>query len=137
RIEVGYGLEGVLTDAMSNRIISETIAPAFREGNFYGGIEGGLEQMMKRIDGESLPPPEHEGHRGPGHAGGGGRRVPAAAGPRRCSACWSARWCCVGSSAARSARPSPVAVPERSSTWLAMRSRSPGWPPWPPSSSHW
>ena len=59
RIEVGYGLEGVLTDAMSNRIISETVAPAFREGNFYGGIDGALDQMMKLIDGEALPPPEH------------------------------------------------------------------------------
>ncbi len=59
RIEVGYGLEGVLTDAMSNRIISETIAPAFREGNFYEGIDAGLGQMMKLIEGEPLPPPEH------------------------------------------------------------------------------
>ena len=59
RIEVGYGLEGVLTDAMSNRIIAETITPAFREGNFYGGIDGGLDQMMKLIEGEPLPPPEH------------------------------------------------------------------------------
>ena len=59
RIEVGYGLEGVLTDAMSNRIISETIAPAFREGNFYEGIDAGLDQMMKLVQGEPLPPPEH------------------------------------------------------------------------------
>jgi uncharacterized protein len=70
RIEVGYGLEGVLTDAMSNRIISETIAPAFREGNFYEGVDAGLEQMMKLIQGEPLPPPEHtwqgsEHHWGP------------------------------------------------------------------------
>src|SRR5262249_35948034 len=70
RIEVGYGLEGVLTDAMSNRIISETIAPAFREGNFYEGIDAGLDQMMKLIEGEPLPPPEHswqgsEHHWGP------------------------------------------------------------------------
>jgi len=70
RIEVGYGLEGVLTDAMSNRIISETIAPAFREGNFYEGIDAGLEQMMKLVEGEPLPPPEHtwkgsEHHWGP------------------------------------------------------------------------
>ena len=77
RIEVGYGLEGVLTDAMSNRIISETIAPAFREGNFYGGIEGGLEQMMKLIEGESLPPPEHEWQRGARHGGGGAPLLPA------------------------------------------------------------
>jgi uncharacterized protein len=75
RIEVGYGLEGVLTDAMSNRIISETIAPAFREGNFYGGIEGGLEQMMKLIDGESLPPPEHQ-WQGGARPGGGAPLLP-------------------------------------------------------------
>jgi uncharacterized protein len=70
RIEVGYGLEGVLTDAMSNRIISETIAPAFREGNFYEGIDAGLEQMMKLIQGEPLPPPEHAWQSGQRHPGG-------------------------------------------------------------------
>jgi uncharacterized protein len=58
RIEVGRGLEGVLTDAMSNRIIDETIRPAFREGNFYGGIDAGLEQMIKVIEGEPLPAPQ-------------------------------------------------------------------------------
>jgi len=60
RIEVGYGLEGVLPDALANRIIDETIKPAFRQGNFYGGIDGALEQMMKLIQGESLPPPERD-----------------------------------------------------------------------------
>jgi uncharacterized protein len=59
RIEVGRGLEGVLTDAMSNRIISEDLKPAFRQGNFYGGIEAGLDAMMKLIQGEPLPPAEH------------------------------------------------------------------------------
>jgi uncharacterized protein len=70
RIEVGYGLEGVLTDAMSNRIISGAIAPEFREGNYYAGIDAGLDQMMKLIEGEPLPPPEHawqsERHHGSG-----------------------------------------------------------------------
>ena len=70
RIEVGYGLEGVLTDAMSNRIISETIAPAFREGNYYEGIDAGLDQMMKLIQGEPLPPPEHSWQSGQRHGGG-------------------------------------------------------------------
>jgi uncharacterized protein len=70
RIEVGYGLEGVLTDALSNRIISETIAPAFREGNFYEGIDAGLGQMMKLIEGEPLPPPEHAWQT-PRHSSGG------------------------------------------------------------------
>ncbi|HET7755920.1 MAG TPA: YgcG family protein [Steroidobacteraceae bacterium] len=60
RIEVGRGLEGVLTDAMSNRIIDEIITPNFRHGNFYGGIDAGLEAMMKLIQGEPLPPPEQQ-----------------------------------------------------------------------------
>ncbi len=69
RIEVGQGLEGALTDAMSNRIISETIRPAFKEGNYYAGIDGGLDQMIKLIDGEALPAPEpawQQGHHGSG-----------------------------------------------------------------------
>jgi uncharacterized protein len=70
RIEVGYGLEGVLTDAMSNRIISESIAPAFREGDYYQGIDAGLDQMMKLIQGEQLPPPEHSWQGGQHRSGG-------------------------------------------------------------------
>lgn len=57
RIEVGYGLEGALTDAASKRIISEVIAPRFRQGDFHGGIRAGLDQIMRVIDGEPLPPP--------------------------------------------------------------------------------
>jgi uncharacterized protein len=64
RIEVGQGLEGVLTDAMSNRIIDETITPDFRRGNFYGGIDAGLDDMMKLVQGEALPPPEEQWHPG-------------------------------------------------------------------------
>jgi uncharacterized protein len=71
RIEVGRGLEGVLTDALSNRILDETVKPAFRQGSFYGGIDAGLEQMMKLIQGEPLPPPEREWQPGRrGHGGG-------------------------------------------------------------------
>jgi uncharacterized protein len=75
RIEVGYGLEGVLTDAMSNRIISETITPEFREGNFFAGIDAGLDQMIKLINGEPLPPPEHA-WQGQRHHGSGGSLLP-------------------------------------------------------------
>jgi len=57
RIEVGYGLEGVLTDATSNRIINEFIVPRFREGDFYGGVAHGIDHMILVADGESLPPP--------------------------------------------------------------------------------
>ena len=57
RIEVGYGLEGVITDIMAGRIIREYITPEFRRGNFYGGILNGVEQIANLIKGESLPPP--------------------------------------------------------------------------------
>ena len=57
RIEVGYGLEGALNDATSKRIISETITPRFKQGDFYGGITAGVNQMLQVIDGEPLPLP--------------------------------------------------------------------------------
>lgn len=58
RIEVGYGLEGVLNDATSKRIIDEDILPAFRTGDFSGGIQAGVERMLRFIEGEVLPPPK-------------------------------------------------------------------------------
>lgn len=60
RIEVGYGLEGVLTDLTSSRIIRETIVPAFQRGEFYAGIEAATTQIMRLINGESLPPPARQ-----------------------------------------------------------------------------
>ena len=57
RIEVGYGLEGALNDATSKRIISETITPRFKQGDFYGGITAGMDQIIRVIDGEPLPEP--------------------------------------------------------------------------------
>jgi uncharacterized protein len=57
RIEVGYGLEGALTDVTSRRIIDEVITPKFREGDFAGGISAGAERMMRMVDGEPLPAP--------------------------------------------------------------------------------
>jgi uncharacterized protein len=59
RIEVGRGLEGVLPDALANRITDDTIAPLFRQGDFFGGIKAGVEQMIRVIDGEPLPAPDH------------------------------------------------------------------------------
>jgi uncharacterized protein len=59
RIEVGYGLEGALTDATSKRIIDEIITPKFRSGDFSGGISAGVAQITRVIEGEKLPaPPE-------------------------------------------------------------------------------
>jgi uncharacterized protein len=58
RIEVGYGLEGALTDATSKQIIDDIIVPYFKRGDFYGGIDAGVSQMMRVIQGEPLPPPQ-------------------------------------------------------------------------------
>ena len=58
RIEVGKGLEGALTDVAAHRIISETIIPLLRQADFYGGINAGLDQMIRVIDGEQLPAPD-------------------------------------------------------------------------------
>ena len=57
RIEVGYGLEGALTDVTSRRIIDEVITPKFRTGDFAGGIADGVDRMISVIDGEPLPAP--------------------------------------------------------------------------------
>lgn len=61
RIEVGYGLEGALTDLTSGRIISELILPRFRQQDFYGGIAAGVGQIIRTVDGEALPAPEDRG----------------------------------------------------------------------------
>ena len=58
RIEAGRGLEGALTDLVSKRIIADTIAPFFRQGDFAGGVAAGVGQMMRVIDGEPLPEPD-------------------------------------------------------------------------------
>lgn len=58
RIEVGYGLEGALPDAIANRIIDEDIVPPFKRGDYYGGIATGVDRMLRVIEGEPLPEPE-------------------------------------------------------------------------------
>jgi uncharacterized protein len=55
RIEVGYGLEGVMPDAIASRIIREVITPSFRSGDFAGGIEAGVDAILKVTQGEKLP----------------------------------------------------------------------------------
>ena len=58
RIEVGYGLEGVLTDAQSGRIIDQLMAPRFREGDFNGGVGAAVEAVSSAIRGEPVELPE-------------------------------------------------------------------------------
>jgi uncharacterized protein len=60
RIEVGYGLEGAVTDAMASRIIREYLAPKFRNNDYYGGLSDAEGALVKLVDGESLPPPMAE-----------------------------------------------------------------------------
>ncbi len=57
RIEVGYGLEGVLPDAMVKRIIEEIIVPPLKKGKFAEGIDAGIGAVLKLIEGEVLPRP--------------------------------------------------------------------------------
>jgi uncharacterized protein len=64
RIEVGYGLEGALTDVTARRIIDEVIAPRFRTGDFAGGIDAGITRIISVIDGEPLPAPAPEASQG-------------------------------------------------------------------------
>lgn len=66
RIEVGYGLEGVLNDATAKRIVEEEITPRFKQGDFYGGVSAGVGRIIKVIDGEPLPPPKSRGQPGGG-----------------------------------------------------------------------
>ena len=63
RIEVGYGLEGVLPDATARRIIDETITPLFRQRDIYGGVNAGLDRIIQVVDGEPLPPPDRQWRR--------------------------------------------------------------------------
>jgi len=58
RIEVGYGLEGELTDAVSSVIINQTILPSFRKGDMASGIVVGTEQILLALgDNLAVPPP--------------------------------------------------------------------------------
>ncbi|CAG7856286.1 hypothetical protein MCAMS1_00709 [biofilm metagenome] len=58
RLEVGYGLEGVIPDAVAKRITSEIVKPYFKNNDFVGGINAGVDQLIKLIQGEPLPEPE-------------------------------------------------------------------------------
>ena len=52
RIQTGYGLEGALPDALCSRIIRETMAPAFRSGNYGAGLSAGINAVMQATKGE-------------------------------------------------------------------------------------
>src|SRR5437016_1461924 len=64
RIEVGYGLEGTLTDLKSSRIIREEMVPQFRNGDFSGGIAAGVRAVLGTIEGTYTPPARKRGTAG-------------------------------------------------------------------------
>jgi uncharacterized protein len=67
RIEVGYGLEGSLTDAVSSSILRDVVAPRFREGRTADGIAAGLDAIDRAIAGTyTRPPPSGKGGDGVG-----------------------------------------------------------------------
>lgn len=57
RIAPAKNLEGAIPDLLARRIIEQAVAPAFRTGDFGGGIRAGVEQILARIQGEDLPLP--------------------------------------------------------------------------------
>ena len=75
RIEVGYGLEGVLPDVLANRIVEQVVVPRFRSGDFFGGIREAIERMIALIEGEPLPEPAR-GQRGEPAGNGLGGALP-------------------------------------------------------------
>ena len=62
RIEVGYGLEGAIPDAYAKRIIAENISPLFKQGDYYAGLNAGVDKISGLISGEPLPPPKKPEH---------------------------------------------------------------------------
>ena len=66
RIEVGRGLEGAIPDLYAKRIISEDIAPKFKQGDFVGGLNAGVDKLIGLVNGEALPAPSKAA------SGGGG-----------------------------------------------------------------
>ena len=75
RIEVGYGLEGVLPDVLANRIVDQVVVPRLRSGDFFGGIREAIERMIALIEGEPLPEPA-QSQRGVPSANGLGNALP-------------------------------------------------------------
>jgi uncharacterized protein len=71
RVEVGYGLEAVLTDLQTNIIQNEVIIPYFKRGDFGGGIEAGVKAILSTIQGKEIEPaPVRQPSGGGGEEGG-------------------------------------------------------------------
>ena len=62
RIEVAKALEGAVPDLAARQIIDQAIAPAFKQGDYAGGLNAGLDRLITRIKGEHLPAPQARGN---------------------------------------------------------------------------
>lgn len=73
RVEVGYGLEGAVPDAIASRAIREQLAPAFQAGDYYRGLNGAADLIMARIKGgeAAVPPLQPRGGEQQGAQGDG------------------------------------------------------------------
>jgi uncharacterized protein len=69
RIQVGYGLEGAITDAMSALIIKNEIKPRFKAGDFFGGLQSGMHALMLAAAGEYKAEPKSGAPEGFGFGG--------------------------------------------------------------------
>ena len=56
RIEVGYGLEGALPDALARRILDGEVVPRFRDGDWAGGLDAGIDAVVAAVRGEYIAP---------------------------------------------------------------------------------
>jgi uncharacterized protein len=73
RIEVAKALEGAIPDLAARQVIDRAIVPAFRTGDYAGGLNAGVDQLIARIRGEELPAPKAGRS---GSSGGSGGRLP-------------------------------------------------------------
>ncbi|HEX7422130.1 MAG TPA: TPM domain-containing protein, partial [Thermoanaerobaculia bacterium] len=71
RIEVGYGLEGTITDAFSSRVIRDYIAPHFQQGDWYGGLDAAADAIIAKIRGGEAPVPPLQPRSAPQSSGTG------------------------------------------------------------------
>ena len=72
RIQTGYGLEGAVPDAIAKRIISNTLVPAFRQNQYYAGLDRATDQLIALAKGEYKADPEEvRQQRGRGRGGSG------------------------------------------------------------------
>lgn len=72
RIEVAKTLEGAVPDLAAKQIIDDAITPKFRAGDFAGGLQAGVDQLIARINGEPLPAPKPQAQAQAHRTNGGG-----------------------------------------------------------------